>query len=226
MYYDIAGMNTRILGSLHMLPAHVEEPPSWVADAFDWSESIEMEHDSNDLDRCGFDPASRDLKPWARLLNMIRVITSQLPAQQGVEARFAEALQAAGRPPMRYIETAASFAELLDAVPAYDLALAEMALDAARPSMLSDFARLHSAWDRADDVGLRSVQETGPLHVLATLRQAFFLSRNENWAQTIATRQAPEQPHLIVVGALHLVGTGSLLDRLAARGLAVSRLIE
>jgi len=226
MYYAIPGLNTRILGSLHRLPERVQEPPSWVADAFNWSQSIEMEHNSNDLDRFCYEAGSGDLKPWARLLNMMRVVASHLPAQKGIEARFIEALQAAGRPPMQYIETAETFGELLDAVPTYDLALAEIALNAARPSMMSDFARLHFAWDRADEEALRSVQETGPLHTLKTLRQAFFLSRNENWAQTIAAREPAEKPHLLVVGALHLVGADSLLDQLAVRGLAVNRLIE
>ncbi|QNK69475.1 TraB/GumN family protein [Variovorax sp. PAMC26660] len=81
------------------------------------------------------------------------------------------------------------------------------------------------AWERCDHAALAELQEASPLVSVPSLRRAFFPARNENWANTIAARGAAEERQLLVVDALHLVGPDSRLDRLAARGLVVHRLI-
>lgn len=225
MYYDIAGLNTRILGAIHILPASISSLPSWALKAFEEAELIEMEHDHAEFDACFVDATTGTLKPWAQLFIRLRQMFAQAaPSLQiGVEGIFARWLEERVRPPMTFIESGRSLSALLDAVPVQDLAAAERDIDKFAPAQ--QIAALHSAWERCDSAALTELQEASPLASVPSLRHAFFTARNESWANTIAARGASEKRQLLVVGALHLVGADSLLDRLAARGLVVNQLI-
>lgn len=228
MYYEIAGLNTRILGATHILPASVASLPLWVLRAFEEAELIEMEHDHAEFDACFVDATTGTLKPWAQMFIKLRQMFAEAaPSLQiGVEGIFARWLLERGRQPMTYIESGRSFAELLDGVPLEDLAEAAATADASAPLLVPNIAATHSAWDRCDYAALENLMETSPLASVPSLRHAVFTARNENWANTIAARGPSKTRQLLVVGALHLVGADSLLDRLAARGLVVNRLIE
>lgn len=224
MYYDIAGMSTRILGAVHVFPSGATSMPWWVVDAFNGSELIEMEHDRAELDAWRFEADTKTLKPWALLLDKMRHALSQAAIQPGVEQIFASALRETDRPPMTYIETGRAVAELFDSVPTRDLATAEAAMHQFAPVAAEQIAALHSAWERCDYVALLQLQKASPLASVPSLRHAFFTTRNENWANTIAARGASEKRQLLVVGALHLVGPDNLLDRLAKKGMVAAPL--
>ena len=227
MYYDIPALNTRILGSVHVIPATAVSLPLWALRAFEEAELVEIEHDHAELEACFVDAATGTLKPWAQIFSKLRQMLAQAAPslQLGVEGIFAGWLQERGRPPVTYIETGRSFADLLDSVPLADLAKAAAAMDASASLMVPNIVALHSAWDRCDYVALAKLQETSPLASVPSLRRAAFTARNEAWANTIISRGASEKRQLIVVGALHLVGPDSLLDQLVARGLTVNLLI-
>lgn len=225
MYYDIPAVNTRILGAVHVFPLGTASLPWWTIDAFNGSELIEMEHDHVELNACRFEADGKTLKPWALLFDQMGHALAQV-IQPGVEHIFIKALQESGRPPMTYIETGRSVSALFEAVPDQDLAIAEAAMREFAPVAAQQIAAVHSAWERCDYAALTELQEASPLASVPSLRHAFFTARNENWANTIAARGPSEKRQLLVVGALHLVGADSLLDRLAVRGLVVNRLIE
>ncbi|MDM0010124.1 TraB/GumN family protein [Variovorax sp. J22G73] len=226
MYYDIVGCNMRILGAVHHLPPTGGAFPSWVWDAFQWSELIEMEHDRAELGACVLDPQTRMLKPWAALFAKLGQAFSSISVLPGVETVFSSALEATRRPPMTYIESGRFLGALLDSVPAPDIGKAEAAMDAAMPNMLANIKRLHSAWEQSNIPALEAAQAESPLGSIASMRHAFFTARNENWANTIASRGAQAKRHLLVVGALHLVGPENLLDQLTFRGRSAVRLIS
>jgi hypothetical protein len=48
------------------------------------------------------------------------------------------------------------------------------------------------------------------------------VDRNDDWLEPLEVLLADPRPHLVVVGALHLVGEHSVIESLAARGLQVS----
>ncbi|MFL9670429.1 TraB/GumN family protein [Variovorax sp. AB1(2024)] len=224
MYYDITGANTRILGALHLFPPGVSSLPWWVIDAFNGSELIEMEHDHAEFDAQFIDPNTKAIKPWAALIIKMRQAFAEIGGQPGVESIFSGALQTNARPPMTYLETGRSVADLLDAVPAQDLASVELAMTEARPTMLDTLAATHSAWEACDYAALVKLQAGSPLASMPSLRHAFFDARNESWANTIAARGVSAKRQLLVVGALHLVGPNNLLDRLVRRGLAITHI--
>lgn len=224
MYYDLTGANTRILGTVHHLPPGVDAFPSWVWDAFHWSQLIEMEHDKAELAACFYDPYTKALKPWGALFTKLGQAFNRIATQPGVEAEFENALRATSRSAMTYLESGQSVGELIDGVPVSDLAVAEAAMDAATPQMLVGITALHSAWEKGDHAALEAIQMESPLGSIPSMRHAFFTARNENWANTIVSRGVSEKRHLLIVGALHLVGADNLLDELEKRGLVATPL--
>lgn len=78
-----------------------------------------------------------------------------------------------------------------------------------------------AAWARGDVAALEARlsadwRETGP-----GVHEAVILQRNRVWADAIETRLEGSGRVLVVVGAAHLVGEGSVVDVLRARGIAV-----
>ncbi|MDQ0607979.1 uncharacterized protein YbaP (TraB family) [Variovorax sp. W1I1] len=219
MYYDIAGTNTRILGAIHVFPAGTSAVPSWVWDAFHWSELIEKEHDSAELIACFHDAHTKALKPWGALFMKLGQGFRSIAVLPGVEVLFANALAATSRPAMTYLETGKSVGDLFDAVPASSIAAAHTVMDAAMAQMEANLCALHSAWNKGDAGALEAIQRESPLGSMPSMRHAFFSARNENWAHTIAARGPSDKRRLLVVGALHLVGPDSLLQTLTRCGL-------
>lgn len=223
MYYEIAGANTRILGAIHVFPPGTSSLPSWVVDAFNWSDLIEIEHDKAEFFACFHDPHTKEIKPWGALFMKLGQAFGRFNVQPGVEAEFENALRVSSRPAMTYLESGQSVGNLIDAVPITDLTAVDAAMDAAMPKMLANIGALHSAWERSDVTALEALQAESPFGSIPTMRHAFFTARNENWARTIAARGPSEKRQLLVVGAMHLVGPDNLLATLSRRGLDARR---
>jgi uncharacterized protein YbaP (TraB family) len=54
------------------------------------------------------------------------------------------------------------------------------------------------------------------------LYDSLVVARNERWIDSLEELLASPQSHLVVVGALHLVGKHSVVELLTARGLRVT----
>jgi uncharacterized protein YbaP (TraB family) len=86
-------------------------------------------------------------------------------------------------------------------------------------------AELVHAWRTGDLAALEAAlqQDIGNRPVL---HDAVVLRRNLRWASEIQRLLERGQPYLVVVGALHLVGPGSLVELLADEGYLVTRITE
>ncbi|MFT5127346.1 MAG: hypothetical protein ACI8W8_000949, partial [Rhodothermales bacterium] len=58
----------------------------------------------------------------------------------------------------------------------------------------------------------------------SSIHEALFLKRNRDWIGKIKPMLESEEDHLIVVGAGHLVGEGSVIDLLEKAGYTLQRL--
>jgi uncharacterized protein YbaP (TraB family) len=58
------------------------------------------------------------------------------------------------------------------------------------------------------------------------LYDALFTQRNRNWLPQIIELTRQDQDYLVVVGAMHLAGDGSVLDLLAAEGIKARQLSQ
>jgi len=139
---------------------------------------------------------------------------------QGVEAWF---LRSAGDArPVVGLETPAEQFEAMAAVPLEEQgqALAEVlrSWEAADQGPDDELVAVLAAWKAGDDEALRAAARTTP-----GFERELLLHRNERMASRLADRVAPGGPRFAIVGALHLVGEGSILDGLRLRGLRVER---
>ena len=80
-----------------------------------------------------------------------------------------------------------------------------------------------AAWRSGDEHGLvKSLEED--FDGYPELAEALIYERNERWAEQVATLAAGDDDVLVVVGAMHLVGTRGLPALLKERGFRVERL--
>ena len=56
MYFEIAGTQLRLLGSMHRFPASATDMPNWICRAYEWCEELNFEADAADALRYFFIP--------------------------------------------------------------------------------------------------------------------------------------------------------------------------
>ena len=232
MYFEFPNTKVRVLGSLHMVPAGSDEVPTWARSAYDWCETMVVEHDPPSLlplfksnssrpSRLqphilaaleqfwpGQGPLSplRELRPWAALIGLA-VLNQQ--TVNGIEPNFLR-WAAEHAKPVRYLETASDVVRSFDSAPLEDIeASIEMALPDL-PLMQRRLIEMHSAWLSRDRERLLSVAASAPLFSFPSLRQAVLENRNRAWAPVVDRMLQTSERTLVVVGALHLCGAGSL----------------
>lgn len=170
------------------------------------------------------------LKPWAvsTFLAMLEFEAAGLRADYGVDKQFIE--RAAGRRPIRGLETLESQLELLDGVSPgiQELMLADALLR--MQDVEAESAELVDAWERGDEAALTrllfgSLEEHPEL---ADFYEAVFFKRN----QTMTSRLLPllDKPEyagqsvFVVVGVAHLLGQRGIPTLLADQGYRVQQL--
>lgn len=119
------------------------------------------------------------------------------------------------------LESRAGQFRLFDRLPAASQRL--LLVQAARDALdtASGYATLLKAWERGDEAGLAA--DVAPLRRDPALAKALVTDRNARWASAIVRRLARPGRVFVAVGAGHLVGPGSVLAMLRARGLRVDR---
>ena len=84
--------------------------------------------------------------------------------------------------------------------------------------------RLHDAWRRGDDVTLWRDMATEMKRDYPGLYRRINVERNDAWLVPLQQRlQAGQGTTLVVVGALHLLGSDGVVEKLRARGYKVER---
>ena len=169
------------------------------------------------------DDAER-MESWALALVIGRVITADagLNADNGVETRLTAAFAKNGRPASG-LETAAAQLGMFDSLP--DAAQDAMVTAALRnaPRSRERTRALLTAWASGDEAGLAASADEAMAETPALI-EPVIVARNRAWADTLAARMASPGRIMVAVGAGHLVGEGSLIEELRARGLAPRRL--
>lgn len=245
MYFQIEGTQTRILGSIHLYPKDAPPPPARVEAAYQWAETICIEHspaelgpfmrlpDAQDLEQLipartwkhlvDLMPPSADLaalrplKLWAAFMSLAR---NALDAVDGVESSL---LQNTPAGKLKTMESGLEVAMVFDAMPLASIVGALDYYGGDKALAQVNFRRMHAAWLSGDLAALWAVQKDLPLNRDPELNRLTFTVRNHLWAErvSIGAPQSTEKT-LVVVGAGHLVGPDNLVDLLRARGHAVT----
>lgn len=241
MYFQIAGTNVRLLGSMHWFPASQDFVPNWAEAAYQWSKSLVLEGDSAQFPpfcktvdlQPKFSPhvwaalqriwpttsvPLNELQPWAIMLMLGQM---KLQLVSGIEPRFKE-WGAKDAKPIRYLEQASEAAASFASVPLNDVeaSLALVLADLSLPQR--DLEALYAAWITGERAQFFAVAGQLPLFSFPTIRKALLDSRNRAWAQPIEQLLSAAEPTLVVVGAAHLCGPANLEECLGREIIALS----
>jgi uncharacterized protein len=241
MYLQLSGTNVRLLGSMHLFPASSPRMPVWVSQAFEWAETLAFESDPQEIlpflkrvagtsleqelpvevwrrldaswPSAGPLAPLSELRPWAAL--MVAPTLCQRVVE-GVEPRMLRAAAAQSKP-HRYLETAAEIAASLESISlaAVTAGLELLLADLSEPQRTLD--RMHDAWLQRDLEAIYRIAAESPMFSLPGIRCALLEGRNRTWAPNIRGVLDSRKRTLVVVGALHLFGEGSVIECLGHR---------
>lgn len=166
-------------------------------------------------------------EPWyvGLLVGMLDMGELGLDPALGLDRHLGDTAGAAGKATAG-LETAAQQIAFLDGM---DAAEQLQFLDESLAESLAgndEVERLHALWRAGDAAGLWNALAVDMRRDYPRLYARINVARNDAWLPRLVERlQAPgEDDTLVVVGALHLLGSDGLVEKLRARGYAVERL--
>lgn len=165
------------------------------------------------------------MKPWFIGLTVsIAQMTKQgMDPQAGLDRYLMRRAKEAGKSGAG-LESAASQIALLDGMSAVEQRqLLGEALEQVDKGDVQS-ARLHDAWRRGDDVVLWKDMAQQMKRSYPQLYQRINVDRNNAWLPQLERQlKAGQGPTLVVVGALHLLGSDGVVEKLRGKGYAVER---
>jgi len=166
----------------------------------------------------------RTVEPWFAALSITDMALEKLgfDSSNGVEADFTRRARADGKR-IDGLETPEFQIGLLDALPVEqqrELFYKSIEEAGQLPALLDE---LLDAWKRGDERALRDELATS-FEPFPDLYRVLIVDRNERWLPQIVELLGGPKDHLVIVGALHLIGEHSLISLLEQRGYRVRRL--
>lgn len=244
MLYELSGTRLRIVGTLHLLPPE-GALPAWLAEAYDWSEAVFVEHSPTDFlqqARQISAPLDKLVSPefW-RLLNglvgntalpwsladfqcgaaVVMALACRIQGIAGADQALHDWSRRDGKI-FGYVEQPAAVLEKLNGITEAEWT-AGIAAELARPeSAAHQLRRFHDAWLNSRVEALVASTREG-LFSVDGIRSTLLTGRNRAWA---AAFREPPMRSLMAVGAAHLVGEDNFLERLSeVSGRSVVRLV-
>ncbi len=166
------------------------------------------------------------LKPWfvGLTISLGQMARQGLDAQAGLDRHLMARAATAGKP-TQGLESAAAQIAMLDGMNADEQRqLLREALDQVDKGD-EQGRRLHDAWRRGDDVTLWRDMAAQMKRDYPALYRRINTERNDAWLAPLQERlQAGPGATLVVVGALHLLGSDGVVEKLRARGFKIERI--
>jgi uncharacterized protein YbaP (TraB family) len=167
----------------------------------------------------GIDPAMLErFQPWFAAITLVQAELMKLgfDPNSGVEQRFMRRA-IADRKPIQGLETVREQLEIMARLP--EKQQREFLLysinDAER--MAAEVDELLVAWRRGDTAAMAKLLAEG-FKEYPDLYRPLTVERNRKWIPQIEQLLGGKEDYLVVVGALHLVGTESVIDLLERKG--------
>jgi uncharacterized protein YbaP (TraB family) len=198
-------------------------PPATARKLQDWFAA-----NATGLQASGMTPQMLQMfEPWfvGLTVSIVEMTRDGLDPKLGLDRHFADAAQQAGKP-VDGFETGAQQIAFLDGMDADEqVQFLDEALSESDEGS-SEVEKLHAAW-RAGDAGmLWDGMAADMKREYPKLYQHVNVERNDAWLPRIEQRlqASGEDDTLVVVGALHLLGSDGLVEKLRARGYTVERI--
>ncbi len=166
------------------------------------------------------------LKPWfiGLTISLTQMTRQGLDPEAGLDRHLMTRAAQAGKPATG-LETAASQISMLDGMNAEEQRqLLSEALEQVEKGD-EQGRRLHDAWRRGDEAYLWNEMAAQMKREYPDLYQRINVARNDAWLAPLQQRLQPGQGGtLVVVGALHLLGSDGVVEKLRAKGYKVERI--
>jgi len=187
--------------------------------AIDYRRAHELAADMEvDLDRL------RGLKPWLAAITILQLQLARLgfSPDLGIDFYFAGRAKSDGKPVLG-LETMEFQLEQFDSLS--QQRQSEFLLQSLEEAedIPGDIEAMVKAWKSGDAAALSRVLEEG-FTGYPELYERLVKNRNSNWLPHLLELLNGDKDVLVVVGALHLVGTGSVIEMLEQRGFAAQQL--
>lgn len=171
--------------------------------------------------------AAQPFEPWYMTLNLavMGVMQAGYNPQLGIDLHFMQRSAKDGKPTAG-LETVEDQLNTFDRTPIgeQDVMLGETLKSIG--DLRKEFDTLHGHWRNGDDTALvdqlvEKMQEQTP-----EAYRLLNVQRNQAWLPQIEAMLSEQDDHLVVVGALHLIGEDGLVHLLQQRGLKVERISQ
>ncbi len=173
----------------------------------------------------GVEPAMLErFRPWFAAITLVQLQLMKLgfDPESGVERRLTRRATS-DKKPIQGLETAREQLEIMARLP--EKQQREFLLysvdDAER--MASEVDKLIAAWRSGDATAMAKLLQEG-FDEYPDLYRPLTVERNRKWIPQIEQLLDDRDDYLVVVGALHLVGTDSVIDLLERKGYKVKQL--
>ena len=165
-------------------------------------------------------------EPWfaALMITQIRMLQMGFDPAWGIETQLGERADHDGKP-ISGLETLAGQLAFMDTLDAdtQRLFLLESLKDEAETE--DEMQTVMSAWHSGDMAVLAELQSK-LMRDAPRLGDALFTRRNRNWVPQIIELTKQNKNYLVIVGAMHLAGEGSVLELLAEKGIRAKQLSD
>ena len=169
--------------------------------------------------------ALQAFEPWfvGLMVSIVGMTEMGLDPKLGLDVHFAQAARQAGKPTAG-LETGAQQIAFMDGMDKTEQVqmLAE-ALDESEEGR-AEMEKLHRLWREGDEQGIWQGMALDMKASYPKLYQRINVERNDSWLPKIEQRlAADEDDTLLVVGALHALGSDGIVEKLRAKGYTVER---
>lgn len=176
------------------------------------------------IGKAGLKPQMLDpLETWAAAVTLGAALYAGvgLTADNGVERALSGTAEEAAKPTIG-LETTAQQLGYFDKLP--EAAQRELLVSVVDDSknMAAEFEKMVSAWRRGDVDAIAATFDD-ELRKSPELASVLLDQRNANWTEWLKGRLAKPGTAFVAVGAGHLAGKGSVVERLRAAGMKVER---
>jgi uncharacterized protein YbaP (TraB family) len=165
-------------------------------------------------------------EPWFAALSITQLRMMQLgfDPSWGIETRFTSKAAADGKSisGLETLEEQLGFMDQLDATTQEQFLLQSLE-DAATLQEQAD--ALVAAWRSGDNRSMEALMLEG-FRSAPRLEDALLVQRNRNWVDPIMRLRNQPDNYLVIVGAMHLVGSNSVVAMLEDRGVEIRQLSE
>lgn len=165
----------------------------------------------------------QDSEPWLAAITVQELLAMRVGyvGELGIESYLGDKASTDGKP-IYGLETISEQLGFLDGLPMHAQSewFVHSLVDGLRIEMLVD--QLVEAW-RSGNIDYLERELIHEAKMSPEVHDAILLQRNVSWIDKIVDLMDDHQDYLVVVGAAHLVGHGGLIELLAERDVAVTR---